>query len=61
MIKTLKVMLIPNNNQKSRLFQSAGTARFAYNWALARENQDRVFIWILIKFSLQIKLSNSKK
>ena len=28
-----------NNKQKSRLFQSAGLARFAYNWALGREQE----------------------
>ena len=129
MIKTLKIMLIPNNKQKSKLFKSAGVARFAYNWALgreqenyknggtflsdydlrkeftklksteeyrwlndysnnitkqaikddclaykrffkghsafpkfkAKEKQDKVFIWILIKFSLQIKLLSLKK
>ena len=122
-------MLIPNNKQKSKLFQSAGAARFAYNWTLGREqenyknggnflsdydlrkeftklksteeykwlndysnniakqaikdaclaiedflkdnriflnlraeeNQNQVFIWTLIKFSLQIKLLNLKK
>ncbi|MEI3212321.1 MAG: helix-turn-helix domain-containing protein [Lachnospiraceae bacterium] len=30
-------MLIPNNVQKTRMFQHAGTSRFAYNWALAQE------------------------
>ena len=40
MIKTLKIMLIPNNKQKSKLFQSAGVARFAYNWALGREQEN---------------------
>ena len=30
-------MLIPNNRQKTRLFQYAGTARYAYNWALGIE------------------------
>ena len=30
-------MLIPNNVQKTKLFQYAGASRFAYNWALARE------------------------
>ena len=35
MIKTYKVMLLPNNKQNTKLFQSAGTARFAYNWTLA--------------------------
>lgn len=33
-------MLIPNNKQKSKLFQSAGAARFAYNWALGREQEN---------------------
>lgn len=37
MIKTLKVMLCPNNKQKTKLFQSAGVSRFAYNWALGIE------------------------
>ncbi len=37
MIKTIRVMLIPNNKQKTKLFRYAHTARFAYNWALARE------------------------
>ena len=41
MIKTLRVMLLPNNRQNSRLFQFAGTARFAYNWALAEEKRTR--------------------
>jgi len=37
MIRTIKVMLLPNNKQKSKLFECAGCARFAYNWALAYE------------------------
>ena len=40
MIKTIKVMLIPNNKQITKLFQYAGTARFAFNWALAREQEN---------------------
>ncbi len=40
MIKTIRVMLFPNNKQKTRLFQYAGTARFAYNWALDREQEN---------------------
>lgn len=39
MIKTLKVRLLPNNKQATKLFQFAGAARFAYNWALAREEE----------------------
>ncbi|MCY0876854.1 MAG: helix-turn-helix domain-containing protein, partial [Firmicutes bacterium] len=34
MIKTFKVELAPNNQQRSLLSQFAGTARWAYNWAL---------------------------
>ena len=30
-------MLCPNNKQKTKLFQSAGVSRFAYNWALGIE------------------------
>lgn len=37
MLKSFKVMLVPNNHQQTRLFQFAGTARFAYNWALRKE------------------------
>ena len=33
-------MLIPNNQQATRLFQFAGTARFAFNWALALEKNN---------------------
>ena len=40
MIKSIKVMLVPNNKQKTKLFQYANTARFAYNWTLARENEN---------------------
>ena len=36
-MKSFKVMLIPNKRQRTRLFQFAGTARFAYNWALRKE------------------------
>ena len=37
MIKTIKIKLVPNNKQKSKMFQYAGVARFAYNWALNKE------------------------
>ena len=40
MIKSVKIMLKPNNKQRTLLFQCAGTARFAYNWALAREKEN---------------------
>lgn len=40
MIKTIRVMLIPNNKQKTKLFQYANTARFAYNWALGKEQEN---------------------
>ncbi|SKA81757.1 putative transposase [Caloramator quimbayensis] len=37
MIKTYKVMLLPNNKQKTKLFECAGVARWAYNWALEQQ------------------------
>ena len=40
MVKAIKVMLVPNNVQNTKLFQYAGAARFAYNWALAREKEN---------------------
>ena len=40
MTKTIRVMLLPNNKQKTKLFQYANTARFAYNWALSREQEN---------------------
>ena len=40
MIKAIKVMLVPNNKQKTKLFQYANTSRFAYNWALSREKEN---------------------
>ena len=39
MIKTVKIMLLPNKKQETKLIQSAGTARFAFNWALGREQE----------------------
>ena len=32
-------MLLPNNKQKTKLFQYANTARFAYNWVLSKEQE----------------------
>ena len=37
MVKAVRVMLEPNNVQQTKMFQYAGAARFAYNWALAKE------------------------
>ena len=40
MIKSMKVRLLPNNKQLTKLFQYAGCGRFAYNWAIAREQEN---------------------
>lgn len=40
MIKSIKVRLEPNNKQSTKLFQYAGCARFAYNWAISREQDN---------------------
>ena len=39
-IKSIKVMLLPNNKQRTKLFQSAGVARWAYNWTLAKQQEN---------------------
>ena len=40
LIKSIKVMLLPNNKQRTKLFQSAGVARWAYNWTLAKQQDN---------------------
>ena len=40
MIQSIKVWLAPNNKQLTKLFQYAGCARFAYNWAINREREN---------------------
>ncbi|WP_035021048.1 RNA-guided endonuclease InsQ/TnpB family protein, partial [Anoxybacillus flavithermus] len=40
MIRTYKVMLLPNNKQKTKLFQCAGVARWAYNFALVQQQEN---------------------
>ena len=40
MILAKKVRIIPNIEQEQKLWQSAGTARFIYNWTLARQEEN---------------------
>ena len=40
MIKSIKVRLHPNNKQLTKLFQYASCARFVYNWAIDREQEN---------------------
>lgn len=40
MIKGIRVMIHPNNKQRSKLFQCAGVARWAYNWTLGRQQEN---------------------
>ena len=40
MITSMKVRLEPNNKQKTKLFQASGTARFIYNWTLAKQEEN---------------------
>jgi len=35
-----KVRIIPNVEQEQKLWQSVGTARFIYNWTLARQEEN---------------------
>jgi putative transposase len=39
MLKVHKIALDPNDRQRTHLARCAGVARFAYNWALARWNE----------------------
>ena len=39
MIKSIKIRLKPNNKQVTKLFQNAGCARFAYNWAIIKQRE----------------------
>lgn len=40
MFKYIKVMLHPNNKQRTKLFQCFGVSKFAYNWALNRQQEN---------------------
>ena len=40
MIKTLKIKLKPNNKQQTKMFQFCGAKRFAYNWTIAKQQEN---------------------
>ena len=40
MYKAIKVMLHPNNKQRTKMFQCFGVSRFSYNWALNRQQEN---------------------
>ena len=40
MILARKVRIIPSIEQEQKLWQSVGTARFIYNWTLARQEEN---------------------
>ena len=40
MIKSIKIMLIPNNKQKTKLIQCFGVSRFAYTWTLGKQQEN---------------------
>lgn len=35
MIRSVKIMLLPNDKQKSKLLETSNAAKYAYNWAIA--------------------------
>ncbi|MFY0516536.1 RNA-guided endonuclease InsQ/TnpB family protein [Lysinibacillus sp. UGB7] len=39
-VKSIKAMLKPNNRQRTKLFQYANTSRFAYNWTIAKQQEN---------------------
>lgn len=40
MLKAIKVRLYPSKKQEENLWKSVGTARFIYNWTLARQEEN---------------------
>ena len=40
MILTKKIRLYPTGEQEQKLWQSVGTARFIYNWTLAKQEEN---------------------
>ena len=40
MILSKKIRIIPSVEQEQKLWQSVGTARFIYNWTLARQEEN---------------------
>ena len=40
MIVSIKVRLEPNRKQNTELFKNSGTARFIYNWTLAKQEEN---------------------
>lgn len=40
MILAMKVRIIPNTEQEQQLWKSVGSARFIYNWTLARQEEN---------------------
>ena len=40
MILAKKVRLYPTKEQEQQMWKSSGTKRFAYNWALARQQEN---------------------
>lgn len=62
MFKSIKVMLLPNNKQRTKLFQCFGVSRFAYNWALNRQQENyKNGGKFLSAFDLQKELVQLKK
>lgn len=62
MFKSIKVMLHPNNKQRTKLFQCFGVSRFAYNWALNRQQENyKNGGKFLSAFDLQKELVQLKK
>lgn len=62
MPKSIKIMLLPNNKQRTKLFQCFRVSRFAYNWALNRQQENyKNGCKFLSAFDLQKELVQLKK
>ncbi len=53
---TKKVRLRPTKQQELQLYKSAGTARFIYNWTLAKQQenykQGKKFIQVMVNIGI---------
>lgn len=61
MIKSVKIRLIPTKEQELLMYKSCGVARFAYNWALAKWEQEYKQGLKPSKYSLKKEFNNTIK
>jgi putative transposase len=61
MIKSVKIRLFPTEEQKVLMYKSCGVARFAYNWALAKWEEEYKLGLKPSKLSIKKEFNNTVK